>query len=921
MGAVHGSQPRILLRPDFGTVVRSQGIRIKFFDHRSGQPGDFNCGHDFRFNPLRRNRLGTECRTLALDGYSAVAAPSPLTSATRCLAAPAFSASYELSVKPPRLMSSSTRSIDILLREIPDIGLRARLRESVDSLRKQTRFGLVFEGHHPEVSRLPNVPVRRGCLVVLKAAKDSKVLFKVREISGTVAICVPAVAGVFEEETSERIPVSDLVVTRRFGDPIYPSLHLVDSIARSPNKPWHLLLQADNYHALQALLYTHEEKIDCMYLDPPYNTGARDWKYNNDYVDGSDPWKHSKWLSFMEKRLEIAKKLLKPDGVIIITIDEHEVHHLGCLIEQLLRDFYRQMVTIIVNPKGVTQGRFSRVEEYALFCFRGEATVKGIRDDLLTPDSGLPVSRSPRWKGLLRSGTNARRVDRKNMFFPVIVDPKRQAVLGVGESLLPHTEKPDFDLKIKGHPVAWPIRTDGSEGNWGVGATTLNSLIEKGYVKLGEYDSKRKTWALSYLSRKPQQQIKDGILAVKNFDKVRNVVEVEYTEERERQLKTVWHRTAHDAGAFGSDLLKNILGEAGKFPFPKSLYAVRDALTAVVRDKPNAIVLDFFGGSGTTLNAINLMNATDGGQRQCILVTNNEVSEEESKRLTKANHAPGDPEWEVNGICRGVTWPRNKFTIAGKRDDGTQLKGEYLTGKWSQYEIDRAIQQLSFAEGNELDLAKRRDIARLISGISVSAVSEQPWHLEEDSKASILWDASKVEDWIEELKEADSVTNLYVVTADRRNFREIVAMLKESLPPLITEREEAIPIKDGFKENLAYFEVGFLDPDDVARGEAFAGVLPLLWMIAGSKAACPSPTRIGKWLISPDCGFAVLHKDTAFQDFLEEIKGKPMAHVFLVTDSEDSFKEMRAQLPSGTETHMLYSSYLRNFRINTSTSL
>jgi adenine-specific DNA-methyltransferase len=104
---------------------------------------------------------------------------------------------------------------------------------------------------------------------------------------------------------------------------------------RPADAPWHTLIEADNYHALQLLDYLYAGQVDCIYIDPPYNTGARDWKYNNDYVDGNDGWRHSKWLAFMEKRLKLAKRLLKPDtGVLIVTIDEHEVHHLGMLLER-----------------------------------------------------------------------------------------------------------------------------------------------------------------------------------------------------------------------------------------------------------------------------------------------------------------------------------------------------------------------------------------------------------------------------------------------------------------------------------------------------------------------------------------------------------------------------------------------------------
>lgn len=308
-------------------------------------------------------------------------------------------------------------------------------------------------------------------------------------------------------------------------------------------------------------------------------------------------------------------------------------------------------MTIVVNPKGVTQGRFSRVEEYALFCFMKGAFVKGFQDDLLTPVQPGKNPSKPRWKGLLRSGTNARRIDREKMFFPVLIDPKRHAVVDAGD-YLPLPDLPDLEAKIDGFTAAWPIRSDGSLGNWGVGPATLRDLIAKGYVALGSYDQKRRTWGISYLSKKLQKQIETGAIEIVEFDHWRNVVKVEYAQARERQIKTVWHRSSHDAGAYGSDVLKAVLGETGAFSFPKSLYAVRDSLSAITLERPRALIVDFFAGSGTTLNAVNLVNASDGGQRRCILVTNNEVSAEEAESLRVRGRQPGDPEWEAVGICR-----------------------------------------------------------------------------------------------------------------------------------------------------------------------------------------------------------------------------------------------------------------------------
>ena len=137
------------------------------------------------------------------------------------------------------------------------------------------------------------------------------------------------------DKATEEFPVDDLVCAAAFGEPIYPYLKKIDSICNAPDSDlWHTLIEADNYHALQLLEYLYAGKVDCIYINPPYNTGARDWKYNNDYVDGNDQYRHSKWLSMMEKRLKLAKKLLNPaDSVLIVTIDEKEYLHLGCLLE------------------------------------------------------------------------------------------------------------------------------------------------------------------------------------------------------------------------------------------------------------------------------------------------------------------------------------------------------------------------------------------------------------------------------------------------------------------------------------------------------------------------------------------------------------------------------------------------------------
>jgi adenine-specific DNA-methyltransferase len=649
--------------------------------------------------------------------------------------------------------------------------------------------------------------VKPGELVAFKRETGNQ-LWRVKTIHKNIATCDGAVVGYPSPGlTSKEFPVADLVVVRSFGDAIYPALVPVDRVERGgPDKPWHLLINADNFHALQLLLYCYEGKVDVIYIDPPYNTGARDWKYNNDYVDKTDSFRHSKWLSMIKKRLSLAKRLLKPSGVLIVTIDEHEVHHLGALLEEQLPEYARQMVTIVINEKGVAQGRLSRVEEHAFFCFGPQAEIPPQNDDLLAPDRKDSKRFSvPRWEWLLRGGTNSRRADRKQLFFPIYVDPTVPKITGFGEPL-PFDEQPKLDLKDEKR-VAWPFRTDGALGNWRVSPGTLRDYLKKGYVKLGGYDAGRKTWTILYLGRKAQKQIEAGAIKIKERDAATGAVTLEYASGEQRQIKTVWHRGAHDSGNYGSTMLRVMLGEGGVFAFPKSLYSVRDTLRIVASNQPNALILDFFGGSGTTFHATALLNHEMGGNRQCIIVTNNEVTEKNEKFLAEKGFFPGDPEFEKHGVAESVAWPRCKASVTGKRNDDTELPGAYLNG----------------------------------------------WEL-----------------------------------------------------------------KDGFEENLEFFRLDFLEPAEVARGDAFQAILPILWMMAGCQGKREDSKGSQDWFIPKHAPFAVLIKEKEFRAFRVVLaERKDIEWIFLVTDSEENFGLMRRALGRKFQCVQLYKSYLENFRINT----
>ena len=547
--------------------------------------------------------------------------------------------------------------LDALLERVDDAGLRSELRSHIDRLRRRRQFGLVFESHLPERVRLPDHPVRRGSKVVRRDAPPKESPQDVLRLKGKNAVL--AADGEVEE-----VPYAELVVVAEFGEPIYPGLQRLGSIDRGGDKPAHVVIKGENYHALEALRFSHAGKVDCIYIDPPYNTGARDWKYDNDYVDADDGYRHSKWLAFMERRLRLAKELLKPDdSVLIVTIDEKEYLRLGLLLEQLFVDARIQMVSSVINPGGSTRPReFSRVDEYLYFVFIGEAATNATHDDMLREDDGKPPP--VEWHKLIRhGGESCHRPARPGLFYPIYVDRESGKVVGAGEPLPVHQDRSTVKDPT-GQIAIWPLFTNGTEATWQLSPPAFREALAKGFVRAGQLRDAERWCTIYYLKSGKIRQIESGEIVVTGRDGQGAVV-VEYAAGKKLTYpKTVWNRAAHNATIHGSTFLRSFL-PGRRFPYPKSLYAVEDAVRFVVADKPNATILDFFAGSGTTAHAVARLNRQDGGSRQSITVTNNEVSEAEARRLRDEGRRPGDTEWEELGIFEHITRPRIEAAFTG----------------------------------------------------------------------------------------------------------------------------------------------------------------------------------------------------------------------------------------------------------------
>lgn len=695
---------------------------------------------------------------------------------------------------------------------VTDPQLGADLEEEIKALTKRRSFGLVFERHQPEAVELPGIKPRRGSKVHVlpprgSTKKADQRLWQVISIAPTSTSGVAELVELYAEEPEEtQVPLEDLVVVAEFKDGIYPGLIETGRVERGGDKPFHTVINAENYHALEMLTYTHRGRVDAIYIDPPYNTGAKDWKYNNDYVEGDDAYRHSKWLAMMERRLLIAKELLNPeDSVLIVTIDEKEYLRLGILLEQTFPEARIQMTSIVINPNGVARdSELARVEEYAFFVALGNYRPALLEDPLLTRNAeeekfGMATKRSSlsqrkvRWEWLLRGGTNSARAHSPGCFYPVYIDPKKKKIVKIGSPLAenePRASAPAIDGLVTVLPIGRDLDDDRV---WRLAPDTLKNLVDSGMAKVGAYDATKNRWTLLYLPKAQRKRIEQGSINITGRDK-NGVVEVEYSSEVKdlRLAKTVWNRQSHNAGEYGSRLILKLL-PGRRFPFPKSLYAVEDALRIAVKDKPEAVVLDFFSGSGTTAHAVMRLNKQDGGSRQCIMVTNNEVSANEKNKLRRQGLRPGDPEWEQWGICDYITKPRITAAITGNTPEGDPIKGDYkFVDEFPMsdgFEENAAFFTLTY----EAPLAVRHHraferIAPMLwmragsQGKIITSLRQKGWDISE--VYGVLEDFNHSADFFNALEQSETVHTVFFITDDDAVFQMACRKLPDSVKPV-----------------------------------------------------------------------------------------------------------------------------------------
>jgi adenine-specific DNA-methyltransferase len=637
--------------------------------------------------------------------------------------------------------------------------LAADLQREIAALADRRWFGLNFERHVPEAVELPGRPVRRGDKVRLlpprgettKQADDK--LWQVTRIDRAGELPVAELVALADETEAATAALDDLVVVAEFRDPIYPGLVSTGKVERGGDKPFHTVINAENYHALQALLFTHRGKVDCIYIDPPYNTGNAEWIYSDRYVTDDDLYRHSKWLAFMERRLLLARELLQPTGVIIVAIGDDEHHRLRLLLDQTFGE--TNFISDVVWQGGrKNDSRYvSNGADYMLIYARDESALvaAGIRwsDRKQGVDDALAAA-SRAWHdagGDTEEATKSfRQWIRQNKALLTDGVARYNAIDGAGRvyfagdlSKPGPTSKSRYDLI---HPTTGkPVKMH--PNGWRASREKMDEWIAQDRILFG-----RDHTSTAYYKRYLDEQTSETIGSV---------------FERDRRASTL--------------RLKDILGDV-RFPNAKDHEVLMRWLRIAAAS--DATIIDFFGGSGTTTEAVMRLNAQDGGTRRCILVTNNEVSSANAKALTAAGSRDGDPEWEALGVHDYVAKPRITTLVTGARPDGSTYEGA----------VEANVEFFTMTYEAPLRVASHRDFERIAPLLWLRAGSRgrriddvtKGWDVAE--AYGVLADLDQVEPFVQAVIEQDGLDIAFIVTDEDRLFESVVRELPDHVEPV-----------------------------------------------------------------------------------------------------------------------------------------
>ncbi|MFN8792578.1 MAG: DNA methyltransferase [Bdellovibrionales bacterium] len=437
-------------------------------------------------------------------------------------------------------------------------------------------------------------------------------------------------------------------------------------------------------------------------------------------------------------------------------------------------------------------GQFSRVEEY-IFTLRFGSQEVALGEVNMLDDSrsasakiGKPID----WLGLRRREPTARRGARPKQFYPVFVESKTGYIHSIGNEITDDVDRLSVRAP-KGTFAVWPLLPDGTEGLWGITPETARTYLKGGYLRARNYKPDTQYVAIQYLPSGTVAAIQSGDIEVTGKEKDGSII-ASYKAAKGVIPKRVWNMPSHNAETGGTALLSKLIPNR-RFPFPKSLFAVEDTLRFFIADKPNAIIVDFFSGSGTTAHAVMRLNKQDGGRRQCICITNNEVGADEQKELRAKKLRPGDDGWEKWGICNYITKPRVEAAITGKTPEGKKIVGDYKftdefpisDGFKENAEFFDLTYETSIAVSHNLAFSRVAPLLWMRAGSQgkrIESISKNGWAVV--ASYGLLTDLDRATEFCKEIRKTESVRVAYIVTNDERRFQIIVRGLPESVEPV-----------------------------------------------------------------------------------------------------------------------------------------
>lgn len=655
--------------------------------------------------------------------------------------------------------------IDDLIDRIADSNLRSQVASEVAKILERTDFGLVFQRHLPEDLEVAGLRPRRGDHVRLKSdvSKQNYVVLSAHAGRATV-VAIDGAKQTVPDSHPIDCTYEQLVVVKDFTTPIYPGLRRIETRLPVTNAPSHVVIEGENFHALETLIYTHTGKIDVVYIDPPYNTGKSDWQYNDRYVDSKDAYRHSRWLAFMERRLLLAKRLLSDSGVIFVSIDDNEQAHLRLLMDKIFgtdnfvetlvvemsttsgpKTVNAQQGTIVKNAEYVHAYRkssdFDKVKHTPLFdSIEGWDTHYSLwleEDGTVRNLSEVIASRSDLRADLVKFGLQkGAGFALKNMTRLLAVSAKTKAFVDANLDRIVSTDR--LPIALIGLPV-----------------------------EVGRYIQVEAN-GRSYLMTK----LKNG--------NVKQLVPLRLNFRTSDDFRPKFGRTVIRGDlwkGFHQDMA-NVAKEGG-VPFNNGKKPIRliQQLIRWANNRHDAVILDFFGGSGTTTHAVAAMNAEDGGARRSILITNNELSKVDSTALRAQGYFPGDQEFEDAGVFWSTTKPRLEKAIADL-GAGQHVKFFKLT-----YEDENLV-----ALGRKFEAVA--PLLWLKAGAAGSCIEQRgslPWSVPDDAHYGVLFETAHAKEFADAVAARGSdLKQIFIVSDSSSAFQAATNYLDPTVKSITT---------------------------------------------------------------------------------------------------------------------------------------